>query len=156
MSDSNATYNMYRTPHGPLTIVATEKGITALYFEERPLDLELKPTQLTNQAANELIQYISMKRRAFSVPIDISPTLFAKSVLDQINTIPYGSCKTTKEIAASLHNPRAYRHVGKVVQAFDLAPLVPFHRIVYKGRYDKRSQIYRAFLKQEQLSIAQP
>ncbi len=155
MTSYPATYNIYRTPTGPLTIAAAQRGISAIYYGEKKLDLDFGPTSLTNQAANELIEYFAMKRRFFTIPIDIDMTSFEKDVIDTIKAIPYGSELATKEVAAQMNNPNAYRHIGKVIQAFDLAPLVPFHRIAQKGRYDKRAQIYGAMLKMEQLAISQ-
>lgn len=127
------THYAYRTPHGPVTIAANERGITRVAFGGAPLPGERRPSELANRAATELLEYFAGKRRAFDVPLDPDGTPFQLAVWRAIERIPYGQTLTAADVAALLGKPASYRAVGGAVHRNPLAVLVPDHRIVGAG-----------------------
>ena len=82
------------------------------------------------QAAQEISEYFAGKRREFTVPLDLRPTGFCRTVLLAVKQIPYGQTCTYGEIAARVGKPKAARAVGGANRSNPLAPLIPCHRVV--------------------------
>ena len=57
-------------------------------------------------------------------------TRFQKDVLVATAAIPKGETRTYKQIAVTVHRPKAYRAVGSVMRMNPLAPKIPCHRVV--------------------------
>lgn len=127
------THFAYRTPHGTVTIAANERGVTRVAFGDVAMPGERRPSELSNRAATELLEYFAGKRRAFDVPLDPDGTPFQLAVWHAIGRIPYGQTLTTADVAALLDKPSSYRAVGGAVHKNPLAVLVPDHRIVGAG-----------------------
>ena len=49
---------------------------------------------------------------------------------DELSRIPYGSARTSAEVASLMGCPGSYRAVGAAVRKNPLAVLVPDHRVV--------------------------
>ena len=130
MAARAGTHYAYRTPHGPVTIAANERGVTRVVFGDAPLPGERRPSELANRTATELLEYFAGKRRAFDVPLAPDGTPFQLAVWSAIERIPYGQTLTTADVASLLDKPTSYRAVGNAVHKNPLAVLVPDHRIV--------------------------
>ena len=117
---------VYKTPLGPVTITSNANGLTSLVFSFGDTQ---KPSALTNQAANELLEYLAGKRRVFSVALDPEGTAFQKEVWRIIQSIPYGETKTCSEIAEILGSPTAYKSVSIAAQKNPLPVFIPCHRV---------------------------
>lgn len=117
---------VYKTPLGPVTITSTGNGLSSLAFSHGEVK---RPSALTNQAANELLEYLAGKRRVFSVPLDPEGTAFQKEVWRIVQSIPYGETKTCSEIAEILGSPTAYKSVSVAAQKNPLPVFIPCHRV---------------------------
>lgn len=117
------------TPVGPLTIVATERALTALRFGGTPCSND-PATPLLRQAARELEEYFAGVRRAFSLPLEPHGTPFQLSVWEALREIPYGQRSSYKQIAARIGRPTACRAVGMANNRNPLPILIPCHRVV--------------------------
>ena len=82
------------------------------------------------EAAAQLNEYFSGKRRDFDLPLSYGGTEFRTSVLDALREIPYGETRTYGEIAESIGSPRAYRAVGTACAENPLPIVIPCHRVV--------------------------
>ncbi|MBQ3106810.1 MAG: methylated-DNA--[Eggerthellaceae bacterium] len=124
----------YRTPLGPLTLAANETGITHAAFgesiESLPPHAERRASALTNRAANEMLEYLAGKRRVFDVPLNPQGTEFQRKVWRELTRIPYGSTRTSTQVAERLGMEEGHRSVGAAIRKNPLAVLVPDHRIV--------------------------
>lgn len=124
-----STFYCYRTPHGPLTIRADGTGITDVVLGESPLEGRCRPSEATNRAATQIMEYLAGKRHVFDVPMSPRGTPFQKQVWREIDRIPYGSSATCAQIARQLGNEEGFRAVGAAVRKNPLVILIPAHRV---------------------------
>lgn len=153
MAANTPAYFPYRTPHGTVTVRASDVGITDVAFGDVAMEGERRPSELANRAATELLEYFAGKRRAFDLPLAPSGTDFQRAVWDELARVPYGTTSTSADIARTLGRPSSYRAVGAAVHANPVAVLVPDHRVVgANGRplgTGARSRLRAALLEQE-------
>lgn len=93
-------------------------------------DSECSPSTLTNNCANQLLEYFSGKRSEFDLPYELDGTDFQKQVWEAATLIPYGQTRTPAEIAKLIGHPSSYRLVSQAVSKNPLVILIPAHRIV--------------------------
>lgn len=79
---------------------------------------------------NELEEYFQLKRKTFSVPMDLLGTIFQLNVWNQLTKIPYGETRSYKFIAEKLGNPKAVRAVGRANGVNPLPIIIPCHRVI--------------------------
>jgi methylated-DNA-[protein]-cysteine S-methyltransferase len=118
------------TPIGKLTLVTTEKGLSAVSFGAR-----IPPNGILDEQANrvyidQLSEYFAGKRKRFDLPLDLNGTPFQLSVWRALLKIPYGETRTYGEIARSVGKPQAARAVGMANHDNPVAVVVPCHRVV--------------------------
>ena len=130
MMHSMLSHYSYPTPHGPITICTSERGVRAVAFGEVQLAGTRRPTELSNRCATELLEYFAGKRTAFDVPLDPEGTEFQKSVWEALSRVPFATSVTSGDIARDLGKPKSYRAVGAAVRENPLAVVVPDHRVV--------------------------
>lgn len=130
MTTNNSAYYPYRTPHGLITIGAQDNAITDIVFGNEVLSGDYRPTELTNRAATELLEYFAGKRRGFDLPLSLEGSEFQRAVWEELTRTPYGTSRTSADIACALGKPSAHRSVGAALNKNKLAILVPDHRIV--------------------------
>lgn len=130
MTTRFATYYAYRTPHGPVTIRARENGIANVAFGDAEMEGERRPSELTNRAATELLEYFAGKRRGFDLPLAPEGSDFQRAVWDGVLRIPYGETLTASQLARAIGRPGSHRATGAAVRRNPLAVLVPDHRVV--------------------------
>ena len=119
------------TTVGELTLLASTRGLTGLYFEERyDSQWEEGATPFLEQAHDELTEYFCGERREFSVPLDLHGTVFQQSVWGALRTVPYGQVASYGEIAAAIANPKAVRAVGLANGSNPVSIIVPCHRVI--------------------------
>lgn len=153
MTHSMLSHYSYPTPHGPITICVSERGVRAVAFGEVQLAGTRRPTELSNRCATELLEYFAGKRTAFDVPLDPEGSEFQKSVWEALSRVPFATSVTSGDIARDLGKPKSYRAVGAAVRENPLAVIVPDHRVVRaNGRpiaADARGRIREGLLHME-------
>jgi O-6-methylguanine DNA methyltransferase len=118
-----------------LGLVAIESNLTRAEFEAYlsrrfKKTVEFAPEHI-GEAAAQLKEYLSGKRRAFTLVIDwtvLHP--FQLSVLRATYEIPYGETRTYKEIAEHIGRPRAARAVGRAEATNPMPLVLPCHRVI--------------------------
>lgn len=138
------SYFTYHTPHGPITISASARGIRALAFSGEDQEGKRCATALSNEAANQLQEYFAGKRREFSVPLDLAGSAFQKKVWTQACLIPYGQACTAAELAEAIGSPGAHRSVGTALRRNPAPILVPAHRVELPGSSGRAAKICAA------------
>ena len=125
------------SPVGALTLVATDKGLTAILWErDRPGrvrlgDLVEAPEHaVLVQAECELGEYFAGARTSFSVALDMVGTPFQKQVWTALLAIPFGETRSYGEIARQLGRPSAFRAVGAANGRNPLSIVAPCHRVI--------------------------
>lgn len=107
---------------------------------------ENKQTRLLVQAAEQLDEYFTGKRKEFHLPLAAEGTLFQKRVWNALCTIPYGETRSYKDIAIQIGNAKACRAVGMANHNNPIGIIVPCHRVVgadgklvgYAGGLDRK------------------
>jgi methylated-DNA-[protein]-cysteine S-methyltransferase len=130
-------YKTMRSPVGRLTLVASERGLAAVLWEDddpsrvRLAALKEAANQpLLVRAQQQLEQYFAGKRRKFTVELDPAGTAFQTRVWNALRTIPYGKTRSYAQIAAQIGSHKAVRAVGAANGANPLSIIVPCHRVI--------------------------
>ena len=145
MATASHTYFTYSTPHGPVTIGASARGVVQVAYEATRLDGANKASALTNQAANQLQEYLAGKRHTFDIALDMQGSPFQKEVWAQVCEIPYGETRTPTQIAEAIGKAGSHRSVGTAIRMNKLAPFVPTHRVSQPNATGQQARIFRAF-----------
>jgi len=134
MVQHRISFYSYRTPIGPITLAADDAGLTHAAFgttiRALPSDAVFKASAITNQAANEILEYLAGKRIRFDAPLNPEGSEFACQVWAELRKVPYGSTTTSANIARQLGIPEAYRSVGAAIRRNPLPLFIPHHRVV--------------------------
>lgn len=153
MNSREQTHYVYRTPHGPITIGVAGGSVSAVALGDVALAGTRKPTALSNECANQLLEYFAGKRTSFDLPLKLQGSAFQREVWNALQNIPYGQTRTTSEIAEAIGKPGSFRMVGSAVRKNPLVVLVPAHRVVgANGKTpgsDAQAQRRAAFLELE-------
>jgi len=128
----------YTTPVGPLTLAASDVGLTRVTFRTlRRSSASPSPAALTwlEVARHELDAYFAGTLRTFTVPVDLGQVDSAnRSVLRALSAVAYGDTTTYGALAASVglidDGPR---QVGVAMARNPVLIVVPCHRVVGAG-----------------------
>jgi len=165
MSDS-LIYRSIASPLGELYLAETEAGLCriAWYTTEEFFAAELeevwdRPARrapattdgAADAAARQLDEYFAGQRRAFDVPLDLSPLRpFQQRVLQTLLQVPYGDVVTYGELARLAGCPGAARAVGGAMRGNPLPILIPCHRVLPSagglGGFGGRPELKRQLL----------
>jgi O-6-methylguanine DNA methyltransferase len=121
---------IYDSPIGPLTLVASDKGLVALEFGKRKHPECVEDARKLAPYRRELQEYFAGKREAFTIPLDIRGTEFQKRCWQQLLKIPYGETRSYRDIAEAIGNRNAVRAVGLANGQNPIAIIVPCHRVI--------------------------
>jgi methylated-DNA-[protein]-cysteine S-methyltransferase len=134
----NRTHILLPSPIGPLTIVAEDGSVVALYMEaqqRRPADVSLgapgdPSAEPFAAAAQQFAAYFAGELTAFDLPIAPAGTEFQRSVWTALQTIPYGQTWSYGQLADKIGNPAAVRAVGLANGRNPVAIVIPCHRVI--------------------------
>lgn len=122
-----------KTIIGNIYLIADEKGLTALSSVKQDIPLTTTPEGHLKQAILEIEEYLSGKRKEFSVPLNPKGTKFQLAVWKELQKIPYGETICYEELAKRIKNPKAVRAVGAANGKNPLWLIVPCHRVIGKN-----------------------
>ena len=130
-------YKMIHSPVGNLKLVASDKGLVAILWQNEklsrvPLNELVEDTvhPILLDTERELGEYFAGKRRTFSVPLDMRGTSFQKNVWQALLAIPFGETRSYGQLAKQLGNPQAMRAVGAANGRNPISIIVPCHRVI--------------------------
>ncbi len=130
MAATTLSFYPYRTPHGLLTIAASRTAVTAIEIGNVCFSGSRRPTDITNAAANELMEYFAGKRTTFDVPLSPSGSTFQHAVWEVVRATPYGATTSCAHIAETLGKPDSFRTVGLALAKCPILFMIPTHRVV--------------------------
>jgi methylated-DNA-[protein]-cysteine S-methyltransferase len=130
-------FKIVKSPVGNLKLVASDKGLSAILWEnDNPRRVRL-PDVTENHAhpilvevERQLGEYFAGRRRAFSLPLDFVGTEFQKKVWAALLTIPFGETRSYGEIATQIGKPSAARAVGAANGKNPISIIAPCHRVI--------------------------
>ena len=127
------------SPVGPLTLVASARGLRALLWpEEREGRVRVDEATgagpgadaILATAREQLDEYFAGERTEFDVPLDPVGTDFQLEAWRVLRTIPYGHTITYGEQAMRLGGAEKSRAVGAANGRNPISIIVPCHRVV--------------------------
>lgn len=129
------------TPLGPMTAVATARGLAALWFDARDriglaLPAHEDPDHPTLQAARRWLQayWAGDDVADLTVPLDLNGTPFQQAVWAELVRIPRGQTRSYGQVAqavtAAQGRAAVPRATGTACGANPVALIVPCHRVV--------------------------
>jgi methylated-DNA-[protein]-cysteine S-methyltransferase len=125
------------SPVGELTLVASDKGLVAILWENDSPD-RVRLGDVTEDATHpvllaaetQLREYFAGSRTRFELPLDFRGTDFQKSVWAELLAIPFGETRSYGEIAMKLGRPTASRAVGAANGRNPISIVAPCHRVI--------------------------
>ena len=137
---------VYRSPVGPIWLLAGEKGLMALglnvqfdefkkrYQDRAPGQWEtVNPDQggVLKEATDVLQKYFHEGALLTSdLQLDLEGTSFQRKVWKALQHIPQGSTASYSEIARKIKSPGAARAVGTACGANPIPLFIPCHRVI--------------------------
>jgi methylated-DNA-[protein]-cysteine S-methyltransferase len=129
------------TPVGRLVLAVTARGVAACSYDHEHAVFERVSKQIDtfigpdprriDPVRRELDAYFAGRLRAFTFGVDLRlATAFARTVLQMMLAVPYGSVTTYQELAQRIGRPRALRAVGNALVANPVCLAVPCHRAI--------------------------
>jgi methylated-DNA-[protein]-cysteine S-methyltransferase len=127
-------YCTWESPIGPLTLVASERGLVKLQFgadlKRHPKATWIYSDEKLSPCRRELEQYFAGRRRDFTVRLDLRGTDFQMRCWNALLRIPYGETRSYAEQARVVGQPNAFRAVGMANGDNPIAIIVPCHRVI--------------------------
>jgi methylated-DNA-[protein]-cysteine S-methyltransferase len=131
------SYKIMESPVGALTLVASDKGLTAILWENDDPDrvrlgtlVEEPENPFLIETERQLGAYFAGRLEAFTVPLDFQGTDFQKQVWAALLTIPFGETRSYAEIARQIGRPTAFRAVGAANGRNPISIVAPCHRVI--------------------------
>ncbi|TDC93926.1 methylated-DNA--[protein]-cysteine S-methyltransferase [Actinomadura sp. 7K507] len=134
----NPTHVVVDSPVGPLTLVALDGALSALYMEvqrHRPAEETFgapgdPDTEPFATVAEQLSAYFAGELTEFDLPLTLHGTPFQKRVWALLQEIPYGDTATYGQLAVEMGKPSASRAVGLANGRNPVGIIVPCHRVI--------------------------
>jgi len=121
----------YRLKGINLVIAEEDNAIAGVFFGTKPpVGFVKTETPLIKKAAAHIEEYLSGKRKRFSLPLVMHGTEFQRAAWRALQDIPYGETRSYKEIAAAIGRPTAVRAVGMANHRNPISIIVPCHRVI--------------------------
>jgi len=113
-----------------LGIEATTRGVSLVRTGRMEKPATAAARRLTEQAREEIHEYLRGQRAFFRVPVDLSAVPpFQRSVLEAARGIPFGEGRPYAWIARRIGHPRAVRAVGTALGRNPVPLILPCHRV---------------------------
>jgi methylated-DNA-[protein]-cysteine S-methyltransferase len=130
-------YKTTKSPVGNLKLIATDKGLAAILWEDDPEGrvrlatlVENKTHPVLLKTESELQEYFGGRRTTFSVALDAIGTEFQRNVWRALSEIPFGETRSYLDIAKRVGNVKAVRAVGAANGKNPISIIVPCHRVI--------------------------
>lgn len=125
------------SPVGELTLVASDKGLSAILWEnDDPGRIKRVGLQQDDQhpvlleTQTQLEEYFAGTRQRFTLPLDFVGTEFQQKVWHALVAIPFGETRTYAQIAREIGHPTAVRAVGAANGKNPISIIAPCHRVI--------------------------
>jgi len=135
-------YTCTNSPLGRMLVAATEKGICAIQFADTDDELveglkrefpfaARKHDQESMQAwTHTLLSQITGHKLNRALPLDIQATAFQRRVWNHLQSLPFGTTQSYREVAKAIGRPTAARAVARACATNPVAVAIPCHRVV--------------------------
>ncbi len=131
IAPTEAVWNVYESPLGPLTLEASSRGLTSIAFPGRRhcrRDEMRSPATLA-PAIRQLGAYFAGERRAFDLDLDLTGDPLSIRIWSELCAVPYGGTTTYGELGRRVGLEDA-RVVGRLVGSTPVPIVIPCHRVI--------------------------
>jgi methylated-DNA-[protein]-cysteine S-methyltransferase len=127
-----------QAPFGMLTVVASDRGVRYITFEEDAhpksyVDMVVRDDAghpVVARTLTQLREYLAGKRTSFDLPLDLQGTEFQVDAWNALAKIPFGATVSYAQQAASIGRPKATRAIGSANGRNPVVIVLPCHRVV--------------------------
>lgn len=134
----------FQTKLGDMLAITNNDSLLLLSFTDAPL-LAHKINKLTKngsvsimnsknhiliQLIKEVDNYFSGSLTKFTIPIELSGTVFQNRVWKNLLQINYGTTQSYLDVAQNIDKPKSFRAVAQANAANNLLLVVPCHRVI--------------------------
>ncbi len=130
-------YKKMASPVGELTLVANDRGLNAILWEnDDPERVKLgtlsedRNHAVLVETERQLQDYFAGRLKQFNLALDFNGTEFQKKVWAALLTIPFGETRSYADIASQIGNPKAVRAVGAANGKNPISIVAPCHRVI--------------------------
>jgi methylated-DNA-[protein]-cysteine S-methyltransferase len=128
------------SPFGPIHLTVNDGALISLSYSTQ------QSGDGTDDAEQQLQEYLSGNRVNFDLRVRPEGTLFQKQVWEEMQKIPFGETVTYAELAKRVGRPEAWRAVANACGKNPIVIVIPCHRVVgsygklggYSGGLDKK------------------
>lgn len=125
---------MFDTPAGQMAAGEEEGKLVRLWLPGQPLPrVASHETTLLAGVRSQVLEYLAGERKAFSVPLQLQGTPFQMRAWEALQSIPWGSTWTYRQLAEACGSPRGSRAAGAACSRNPVPIIVPCHRVVGCG-----------------------
>lgn len=114
---------------GVLEIIVSEQALVGISFVDACGESD-EETPIMVLVKEQLQEYFDGKRMNFELPLHIEGTDFQKNVWEKLQSIPFGTTVSYKDLAIMIGNEKATRAVGGANNRNKLPIVIPCHRVV--------------------------
>ncbi len=116
------------SPLGHIGFVIKDNKLTLLEILAQSVQTKIPHDSLSRQIADELAAYFKNPQHVFSLPLELSGSVFQNSVWRALKNIPSGETLTYGALAERLQSsPRA---IGQACRTNPIPIIIPCHRII--------------------------
>lgn len=132
------SYKIIQSPVGMLKLVASNKGLAAILWENDDIRRVPHVRDAVGGATHPILlevdrqlgEYFAGTRKEFDLPLDFVGNAFQRAVWAVLLTIPYGETRTYGQIARQIGKPDAARAVGAANAKNPISIVAPCHRVI--------------------------
>ena len=131
-------FDTFSTLFGDFSVALDEDGaiVATAFGGETELRDRFEPDQLVRDpqrisaARREVLEFLSGKRRDFTLKLAPAGTHFQQRVWSALRQIPFGETRSYQQLATELRKPGAARAVGRANATNPICLVVPCHRVI--------------------------
>ncbi len=130
-------YTKFNTLFCEIILAGNETGLSNIHLNtgtgKRVFELSkdwIKNDDFFEETVKQINQYLSGKRKQFTVTLNPIGTDFQKRVWNELSKIPFGEVCSYKDIAIAIGSQNGARAVGMANSKNPLPLIVPCHRVI--------------------------
>jgi len=159
----DVAYDVVESPVGELFVGVSDRGLCVISYEADPdSQVErlargfgsrvLRSPRPIDPARRQLDEYFAGKRRRFDLDVDLRLARdFGRTVLEELERVPFGEVTTYGALAAKAGKPTAALAVGTIMNRNPIPIVLPCHRVVgangslvgYAGGLERKQTLLR-------------
>ena len=125
---------VFKTPMGPLDLVASVEGLCGVQFQPQEFehynDCPPRVRAILDQTKKQLDEYFCGKRRHFTLRLAHRTGRLHESLERELSGLNYGQICSYRELARRLGRPQAARVIGNALGRNPLCIVIPCHRVI--------------------------